>query len=359
MAIWKVIAAPIQLLPHPNAEALLIGKVDKFQVVVGKSNNYVDGQLVVFAPERAVLPEDLKGQYVNTQTGISYLSGPNSDRVKGVRLRGELSEGVTIGLDWVKAKLGTDVIPEGVDLAPLLGITKYEPPIPQNMAGAVEPIDVAHFKKHDVEQFRLYQDEFVPGEQVYATTKIHGSQLSLTKTAEGKFVIASKGFADKGLALVDSPTNFYWTAARNSGVFEALEKDFAGQEIQVWGEAIPCQGIFTYGQTKPTVKWFRVSVVDDVSAAPGSTEVPLHHILNMPLFAYFKENWVTVVYNGPFDPEALIALATGKEKLSGKELHVDEGIVVQPAIPRRSREGFLLLTKIINPKYKSTDEDLS
>jgi len=363
MAIWKVIAAPIHLLKHPNAENLLIGKLDKFQVVVGKGNNYVEGQVVVFAPERAILPDDLKGAYVNTETGISYLTGPGQNRVKGVRLRGELSEGVTLSLDWVKSKLGTDSIPEGVDLSESLGISKFEPPIPMNMSGQLELIQAEHFKKHDVEQFRLYQDEFIPGERVFATTKIHGSQLSLVRSREGVFGITSKGHADRGFTLVDSPGNFYWTAARNSGVLDFLNLEIPddcpfkydgpvkGQEVQAWGEAIPCQGGFTYGQAKPTVKWFRLAI--------DGHEIPLNEILTDPEYSYFKDNWVPVVYDGPFDAEVLIALAKGKETLSGKQLHVDEGIVVQPAIPRRSREGFLLLTKILNPKYKSSDEDFS
>ena len=161
MAEWRVVADPIRLFPHPNADALLLGRVGLFQVVVTQSNEYRDGDVVIFAPARSVLPEDLRPQYINSETGISYLAGPNHDRVKRVRLRGEYSDGVTIDPVWVTQKLGVPLadIPLNTDLAEALGIMKYESPIPAHMAGGVTPLTVPQWHHHDVEAFGIYQFE--------------------------------------------------------------------------------------------------------------------------------------------------------------------------------------------------------
>ena len=269
MATWKVIADRITILPHPNADGLDLAKVGPFQLVVAKSNGYKDGDIVVFAPERSELPDDVKGSYVNSETGISYLSGPEQNRVKRVRLRGEYSEGVTIDRAYVEAKLGTQMagLPLNEDLSEALGITKYEPPIPASMAGEIVPIDVtAQWREHDVEQFRLYATEFRPGEEVVATEKVHGSQGVFLRNGDGRLFATSKGFAHRQQGIAESTGNIYWRAARATGLFDRIEATpaFQGRSVQVFTEVYPCQGAgFMYGATEPTLRAYRVVVEGD------------------------------------------------------------------------------------------------
>ena len=177
MAERQVIKDHARLFPHPNAERLELCKVGTFQLGVRKGE-YQDGDPIVIAPERAVLPPHLAGLYVNVDTGASYLHGAEKNRVGSVRLRGELSQGVILPID------GLEDAPFGEDLAPLLGITFWEPPIPISMAGEVTPLPVVtHYKHHDVEQFGIYASEFIAGEPVIATEKLHGTQGVYFRTA--------------------------------------------------------------------------------------------------------------------------------------------------------------------------------
>ena len=89
MSNFKVSKEKISLFTHPNADALMIGRVGSYQVVVQK-DLYKDGDEIVFAPEKSVLTGQLKAEYEK------YLSGPNKDRVKAVRLRNEISSGIII-----------------------------------------------------------------------------------------------------------------------------------------------------------------------------------------------------------------------------------------------------------------------
>ncbi len=90
MAIWKVSVERIALFDHPNADRMQLGKVGMHQLVVARSNGYRDGDLVVFAPARAVLPPDLRGHYTNSDTGRSSLLGKDHDRVGQVTPPGAL-----------------------------------------------------------------------------------------------------------------------------------------------------------------------------------------------------------------------------------------------------------------------------
>lgn len=175
------------------------------------------------------MPEDLRGEFRNDH-GVSYLRGPNSDRVGSIRLRGEESEGATIPETYVYKKLGRK--PNvGEDLTEALGITEYIPGIIStsrvknwgNQGDIVQRVDDAvklqRFVRHDVEQFRIFEKYFVPGELVSVTEKIHGSSCSVIKDKYGKIAVTSKGRAEKNLVLREYPVQKFWTGrtfAKNS-----------------------------------------------------------------------------------------------------------------------------------------------
>lgn len=373
MSTWKVFASKVELLPHGNAEKLVLLKLGPYSLVAGKDSGYSEGDIVIFAPAKSILPEEIKGNYSNSDTGISYLSGPNKDRVKSIKLRGELSEGVTLNRDWVLSKLdlnSVEEIPLDIDLSEQLRIEKYEPPIPIHMAGQVEPIQrITFIRHHDVEQFRLYSNEFQEGEEVIATEKLHGSLITGLKQIDyidieghhqfGKWLISSKGISKRDLSIRESIDNTYWQAFHNTDLDTFFSVGAPGDEIQFFGEMIPCQKNFSYGQTKPTFKIFRLIINgkelewDEMKAWPDKPgQNSMTHGLLRPYL-------VPELYSGPFDESILRTLADGCEKISGKNLHIKEGIVIRPKLNRRSKEGFQLHLKILNKAYKESEEAFS
>ena len=114
------------------------------------------------------------------------LNGPNGDRVKAIKLRGIVSQGVLYQLEqkmneWV---LNADsdrvqqVVQLGDNVTELLGVTKYEPPIPTSMAGEVLSL-FGKTVKFDVENYQRYPTIFEPGEPVAATEKLHLSLIHI------------------------------------------------------------------------------------------------------------------------------------------------------------------------------------
>lgn len=182
MSNWKVSKEQIQIFNHSNADKLQVGKVGSYQVVV-QAGLYQDGDIVVFAPEKSVLTGRLKTEYEN------YLAGSNKDRVKEVRLRGEVSAGIIIPNElWVDGVTEAQV---GEDISTLFGITKYEPPIPQQLAGKIKAYDMPNVGSHDCEQYAVYQNEFIQNERVLITEKLHGccDENTILLTEDGEKTI--------------------------------------------------------------------------------------------------------------------------------------------------------------------------
>ena len=359
MSAWKVSAERIKLSAHPKADRLKVGRVGLFQVVVNEQGGYQDGDVVVFAPRRALLPADLCGNYVNTKTGESFLVGPEKNRVSHARMRGMLSEGVIIPSEYVKTKLGVESLEHltiGKDIAADLGIEKHVAPVPLDWVGKVVDLDLdLPFRTHDVQLHHIFGENFKPGEPVLVTEKAHGTQGVYTLLPDGRRFVTSKSFADDRLTMVESyDSNVYWQAARHTEIFEKLASLFPGRYVQIFGEVLPTQkGGYSYGldYERKTALFYRM-LVDVKEIAPVT-------VLDDPALALLKAMWVPELYRGPYDLEVLKQYATGKETVSGKSLHIREGGVVTPLVPRMSEEGYFLATKLINPDFDGSDEDFS
>lgn len=335
MADWKVSKERIELFPHPNADKLELGRLGAYQVVVQKGL-YQNGDEVVFIPAKSILPDYLAEGF------REYLTGPQKDRVRAIRLRGEYSDGLILSGDY-----GLSGVP-GEDLSEQLGIKEYTPYIPPQMRGKQAKLTGGlRFHAHDAEHLRIFRNEFFENEPIIVTEKIHGTQINILKNADGTFHVTSKGLGKRGLEIVEEEGNLYWEAAKGWLVFDVLKEHFEGQDVQLVGEVVPAQKGYDYGLERPWPLWFKV--VENGIVLPYD-QVPRE----------LREGWVPVLYRGGFNLDVLLALVEGPETVSGKEKHIREGIVVTPAMPRRSvKTRSDLVLKLINPKYKETGEEFS
>lgn len=362
MSNWKVSKEKIELFVHPTADLLEIGKVGNYQVVVQKGL-YKTGDEVIFVPEKSVLTGQIKSEYEN------YLAGSDKNRVKAVRLRNEISCGIIIpeslAPNFKSYKVGEDV---SLDL----GITKYEPPIPTQLAGKVKSYDMPHIGSHDCEHAGVYLNDLVKGERVVISEKVHGSQNIIAHNLDtGETIVSSKGILKNGFTIEESDDNTYWMAVKNDGLIQKIVDNFKEGVVQIFGEVVPVQGGYSYGQTKPTVRLFDVRL--DGQSIPYD-KVP-KDLLDL---------WVPIVYDGELNliekevvvyedvelgirktrtdnilPKEIIDLSKGKELVSGQGVHIREGIVIRPYVDRYSKDGTKLRLKVINPAYKETGEEIN
>lgn len=373
MSNWKVAKYQVEVFPHPNADKLQIVRAGEFQLVSGKGN-YKTGDVVIVAPDKSVLGNgDMIREYEK------YLSGSKKNRVKQAQLRGEISQGITwpTTQEVLEATFGeriADLIlaaPLDEDISELMDIVKYEPPIPSALAGQVKGIEVkgkeVHLHRHDCVHLGAFAKEFDPEEQVIVTEKVHGSQFNyaVNFTKDGiTEIVTSKGLLGKGLQILEDAGNAYWQAVRNDGLREKVVQlastfittpdDDLNFTIHVIGEVVPVQVGYSYGFTKSTALIYEVVV--------NGEHLHFYHTDGFggkTLDEYF--NWVPIVYIGKFKDADLYELCKGKEAVSGKELHIREGIVVVPQEMRKVKGGTWLKVKVINPKYaaKETGEEIN
>ncbi|MFJ9120456.1 RNA ligase (ATP) [Streptomyces sp. NPDC102394] len=345
MSTLRVTAEVLTVHEHPNADALELAQVGLYRAVVAKGA-YRTGEAAVYIPEQAVLPAGLIEELGLT----GRLAGTKADRVKAVRLRGELSQGIVCRPKALADVDLTRAAAEGTDFAEVLGITKWVPPIPPTMNGDVESAPEL-LPWVDIENIQRFPDVFAPGEAVVLTEKLHGSACLLTYAAdEGRVYVSSKGFGAKSLALKEDPRNLYWRAVHGHGVAE-VAKRLAGRlgarRVGIFGEVYGA-GVqdLTYGadgrreslgyavfdvcaETDGAVRW-----LDAAELLDG--ELPL----------------VPRLYEGPYDVERVLEIASGRETVSGRGLHLREGVVIRTAVERHSPvTGGRAIAKAVSPAY--------
>jgi RNA ligase (TIGR02306 family) len=166
-----------KIYPHNNADKLELAKLvgNDYQFVIPKGR-YKVGDNVLYFPIDSVLPPK-----------VQETLGLQSKRIKTVKLRGEISQGVVASLpelvdllDWTV----DDDLEHGifdVDFAPSLGVTKYEPP--QQVVKFAHLVTLPEFSYvYDLENAENFPDEVdrlkLLGTPIIVTEKLEGSHFS-------------------------------------------------------------------------------------------------------------------------------------------------------------------------------------
>jgi RNA ligase (TIGR02306 family) len=345
MSTLRVTAEVLTVHEHPNADALELAQVGLYRAVVAKGA-YRSGEAAVYIPEQSVLPPSLIEELGLT----GRLAGGNADRVKAVRLRGELSQGIVCrpsalaDVDLVRAAA------DGTDFAERLGITKWVPPIPPSMSGDVESAPEL-LPWVDIENIQRYPEIFAAGEPVVLTEKLHGSACLVTYVAdESRVHVSSKGFGAKSLALKEDPRNLYWRAVHGHRVPEAaarVAERLGARRVGIFGEVYGA-GVqdLTYGADGRRES-LGYAVFDVAAEIDGSVRwLDAAELVGgaLPL--------VPRLYEGPYDSARVLEIASGRETVSGRELHPREGVVIRPAVERYSPvTGGRAIAKAVSPAY--------
>jgi RNA ligase (TIGR02306 family) len=362
---------------HRNADALEFAVIDDYRAIVRKGQ-YLAGELVVYIPEAAVTtPFVLKTVGLwDEANNKGRCAGDDGMRVKALKLRGSLSQGLVYPLSnltehpvpgwYLQGEDGTLwPVQEGDEVASLLGIVKYKPEIPAELDGLVFDAGIELMPKFDVEDIKKYPDVFHEGEPVSMTEKLHGTFGVFVLLPEqhshpehGDFIVSSKGLSDQGLAfqnVAENKDNAYVRAAAELAVRDRLMRlrellASQGRDVSVplvvFGEIIGSvsKQDLKYGQGlalavfdialgwRSSLGYFDVDETTTLAREAGFGVVP-------------------EIYRGPFSREALATATSGKETYSGKGLHIREGVVVRPLAVRRHPDIGRVLLKSVSENY--------
>jgi len=340
---------------HPNADALDIVEMEgkDYQIIIRRGTAHV-GDKFAYIPEDALLPLSVLCDLELVDAhGKGKLAGGDGNRVKAIRLRGMVSQGLLY-----PARSHWTV---GMDAKEELGITKWEPEIPSSMAGDVWHAGSSKTLKYDIERVNNYPSVLQEGELVQIAEKCHGSfslmgivPESYSHAENGRWIISSKGLSEKGLAFKlneKNEHNIFIRAANQWQVCQKLEK-FFGTDTFVFllGEVIGA-GVqdLTYGfDARKNQIGYRVF---DIYVGMAPTGRFLNDQEVDEVLTQLELPRVPILYRGPFSKEVMLQHTKGKETISGKELHIREGVVIKPQIERRDPTLGRVILKSISQDY--------
>ena len=341
MAAFESRIHSLRIEPHPNADRLELAAVGGYRCVVGKGS-FTDGDLAAYIPEGSVCPD-----WLIAELGLEgKLAGSAKNRVKAVKLRGALSQGLVYpvrdGMIRGRAVAEGDVVTE------LLELVKHEPPIPIAMQGEVRPVHGATLR-YDIENVKKYPDELQEGEPVVITEKLHGSWCCLGWHPDHGPIVTSKGMSDRGMALILNAANHKNLYVRTWRAFEAAFETArarlagAGRPFYVLGEVYG-RGVqdLHYDEPNPAFRVF-----DAYLGEPGRGRYLSPSEIESSLGDLFP--LVPVLYRGPFSAAVMLRETDGATALGGR--HVREGVVVKPAEERESAEFGRVILKSVSGDY--------
>jgi RNA ligase (TIGR02306 family) len=174
--------------------------------VVVKKGEFQVGDQVVYAEIDSVLPD--KSEYEFLQ--------PRNFRIKTVRLRGQVSQGICFPMG---------ILPEGEyeidqDVTEILGVFKYEPPIPPCLEGEIKGMYPSFMPRTDETRIQILQNELteLKGETCSYSEKLEGVSTTFY-LKDGDF-----GVCTRNLDLLEDDQNTLWQMARKYNIEEKMEK---------------------------------------------------------------------------------------------------------------------------------------
>ncbi len=299
LSTHKVEVVPISLEKHPNADTLSIVRVWGYTCVV-QTREWEGRSTGAYIPPDSVVPD---------RPEFAFLSGRRRIRVR--KFRGVVSQ----GLLW-PAPPGSRI---GDDVAEALGVTHYEPPVSWRTGGEDEPAPVP-MPKYDIDSAYRYKDEFIPGEEVIATEKIHGANAAYL-WRDGRLWARSHTAWKK-----PDPGILWWQCvAQNPGIEEWCR---ANENLILCGEVFGQVQDLKYGAGKGKLFFRSFDVMGLDGRFLDQTET----------IRICKDLFVPIVYSGPFDFEKIVALSNGPSLIPGAD-NLREGIVVGTAKERAGANG--------------------
>jgi RNA ligase (TIGR02306 family) len=237
-----------EIKPHPNADLLDLAFVDGWQLVTAKENGFQAGDLVIYFEVDSFLPICDKFEWLR-KSSYRKMGDKEGFRLKTIKLRGATSQGLILplndayqendkffkaedhagdtlwmynnGTNWVSAE------EIGFDASEGIGVIKWDPPLPTQLAGVAKGNFPSFIPKTDQERIQNIIDDLdLTSDALYETTlKLDGSSCTIYHN-DGAI-----GVCSRNIDLLETEENSFWIAARQTGLIDALKA--LGQNIAI------------------------------------------------------------------------------------------------------------------------------
>lgn len=322
------------LTPIEGADRIECAHVKGWKCVV-KKGEFQPGDPCVYFECDSVLPRTPWSEFL-----IDKNKPEKPIRLRTIRLRGQLSQGLALPLNVVLP--GRD-LPEGTPVDEDLGVEKYEPPIPVQLAGKVKGKLPYFVSMTDEERIQNIPDiiKEVAGIKLYTSVKMDGTSFTAYWNANEEEPF---GVCSRKLNLKETEGNTYWHLARKLQLEEKL-RNF-GSNIVIQGEMCgPGIQKNRMGLKEIDLFVFNIKFTDDNQYAFWRVMNGVCVSLGLKTVPVDREE---VVLTGQETVDDLLEMADGQYENG----HLREGVVFRPWEERYSEllSGRLSF-KAVNNKY--------
>ena len=282
--------------PIEGADAIVLAIVDGWQTVV-KKGEYQVGDLAVYLEVDSWVPTELAPFLSKGKEPREY-NGVKGERLKTMKLRGALSQGLLLPISVVTnamieicGKPMGGFISENEDVTEVLGIQKWERPIPVQLAGQVKGNFPTLIPKTDQERVQNLVKEVRAacdaGMLFELTEKLEGSSMTVYRI-QGEF-----GVCSRNLDLKRDENNSFWATAIRDDIEAQMMAVDPYWDFAIQGELIGpgIQGNI-YGLTKTEFYVFDIydiqngKYLDPIARQSLVQQMGLNHV---PVLALGKD----------------------------------------------------------------------
>lgn len=337
----KVEIVPVVLEKHPNADTLSLVHIFDHYVVVVRTADWEGKNIGAYIPPDSIVPDTPE---------YSFLKG--SRRIRAKQFRGIQSQGMLM-----PAPEGAQI---GDDVASIMGITHWEPPIDFTMGDAESDPPIPG-QKYDIDSWFRYGNLLKEGTIVEITEKIHGTNCRIT-WQDGRLWVGSRS-----QYVRQSNSSLYWLAVQaNSWIVDIARSN---EGMVFYGEVFGWVQSLRYGATKSTPPMLRIFDIfangKFLNTADRMTILRLSYSVQsdgefrlLPVESSQPQGQpAPVLYWGPYSVEKVNALISGQSTVIGPGPHYDrvthyrEGIVIKPVEEQWTLEIGRLILKAVSPEY--------
>lgn len=307
----------LDLKPIEGADNIELAIVDGWQVVVAKNVEHKVGDFIVYCEIDSFLPIKEEFEFLR-KSSYKKMGEVEGFRLRTAKMMGQISQGLILPISVLGSKI---FLEEGMDVTEMLGIVKYEPPIPAELAGKVKGIFPSFIHKTDEIRVQNIPDEYKTyiesNDNFYITEKLDGSSATFYIN-NGEF-----GVCSRNLELLEIEGNTFWKVARELDLenkMRAKNKNFAIQG-ELIGEGIQGNPYKIKGHTVMFFTAFDIDTQKRFNYADFAMFMARNQLEVAPLLS------IRVGTDLPKTIDELLKFAEGKSSLNEKTER--EGIVIR------------------------------
>lgn len=233
-----------EIRPIEGADAIEVAILGGWQVVIKKGSSKV-GDLVAYAEIDSWIPTDL-APFLSKGKDPKEFEGVKGERLRTVKLRGQISQGLLIDLFTVAEYCKGVVTSDGIevenriyslddDITDLLGVKKWEASMPAQLAGQVKGNFPSLIPKTDQERVqnisRQINEARTNGVAFTVEEKLEGSSMTCY-LIDGAF-----GVCSRNLDLKRDEANSFWQVAIEQNIEQRM-RDAGCDNFAIQGELI-------------------------------------------------------------------------------------------------------------------------